>query len=773
MPSKKPTPSADTGSRSLASPPPEAPETPAPLPAATAPAKKRSGKGAKAAPKKEASKPANPVKQAAAEAAPATESAAHEAASAYPFPPPPEALPWDGVGDALPRRKDQLEINRREREKLAELLGSAEGNSAEATHAREAHEEKAKAAPAPEVPVFLGKSQEKNAPSAAKPEKPATAASPAVAAKEKPSPESNAAAPSKAAGTPKKPKAQKPVQKADAPRTKKAAKPKASAKNEKSSAAAAAAPQAMACFRKGEAPHERTQADPAGHSSAAAPGNASVKDAPAQNAPAAEEKPASPEPTRLSSGRSGVFGASLGRGLQELSEELPGEAPDEGSGEASEATGRTFVDAPAENEASPSAPDADRDAPHFIALDGRRKNLESREKPHEPMRELFPSGTHELMKEMADPDWKEKFLADSLALRDELAEEEKTLAVRAAADAVPLPGPEELARARIECEAIAGERPRLSLADHPDILAVFPDEPRDAYLAVLMREISRLETKAREIAALNPADPRLPQVLPAFEEALDAALPAFEEKVRGIDARVRVLKEAGAAAFLREPMASDAFRSDGESESRLSGLMDALARISRGEFPKRIEKREPTPTSLWLDALEGASKPHAKAAASEEVQGIPCRNVSRIPVEPSSTLTDHARPAQIASSSDGSVPTAASSHSQATSFLFRPASSLGAIASALLCAAIVPGLVSTIFPSPAFQLLTATSCANAWRFFGSPTRVPGCPNARISGSSTAAGLMKRFGKLRSRAAFLFSTPGRFLLAPARRDTPAT
>lgn len=706
MPSKKTTTPAGTGSKSAASaasPAPEAAETPAPASAALSPAKKRAGKGAKATPKKDASKAPKPSNKNDGEAVLEAASAAPEAASSYPFLPPPEALPWEGVGEALPKRKDQLEINRREREKLAELLGSAEGNIPLTAQAPQAHEEKAEAAPAPEAPVFLGNSQKKNAPSAAKVEKPETSSNPAVAATEKSSPESNASAPSKAAGTPKKPKAQKPAQKADAPRAKKAAKPKIGAKNEKQ--AAAAAPQAMACFRKGETPAERTQADPVVPAPAAAPGNDSVKDAPAQNAPAAEEKPASPEPTRLSSGRSGVFGASLGRGLQELSEELPEESSDEASGEASETAGRTFVDAPAESEAAPSAPDAYRDAPHFIALDGRRKNLESREKPHEPMRELFPSGTHELMKEMTDPDWKEKFLADSLALREELAEEAKTLAIRRAADAVPLPSPEELARARIECEAIAGESPRLSLADHPDILAAFPDEPRDAYLAVLMREISRLEAKARTIAELNPADPRLPQVLSAYEETLAAALPAFEEKVRGIDARVRVLKEAGAAAFLRGPMASDAFHSEGEADSRLSGLMDALARISRGELPKRSEKRESTPTSLWLDALEGASKPRADAAAPENIQRIPVRNVSRVSVDASGVHPDHARPTLIAASPDGSEPTAASSHSVATSFLFRPISSLGAIGSALLCAAIVPGLVSTVFPSPAFAVV--------------------------------------------------------------------
>lgn len=111
MPSKKTTPSADTSSKTLESP----------APAASAPAKKRAGKGAKAAPKQEASKPAKPVKQVETEAIQEATSGAPEAASAYPFPPPPEALPWEGPGDALPRRKDQLEINRREREKLADF----------------------------------------------------------------------------------------------------------------------------------------------------------------------------------------------------------------------------------------------------------------------------------------------------------------------------------------------------------------------------------------------------------------------------------------------------------------------------------------------------------------------------------------------------------------------------------------------------------------------------------------------------------------------------
>ena len=325
MQSKKATTPAGTGSKtaaSAASPAPEGPVTPAPAPAAPSPAKKRAGKGAKAAPKKDASKPS---KQTKAEDALSAATAAPEAASAYPFPPPPEALPWEGVGDALPRRKDQLEINRREREKLAELLGSAEGNSPLTAQAREAHEEKAEAAPAPEGPVFLGQSQKKNAPSAAKAEKPATAVSPAVTETEKSSPESNASAPSKAAGTPKKPKTQKPAQKADPAKAKKAAKPKNGAKNVKPAAAVAAAPQTMACFRNAEKAAPSTGTAPVEPAPAAAPGNDSVKDAPAQNAPDAEEKPASPEPTRFSSGRSGVFGASIGRGLRDLAEELPGE----------------------------------------------------------------------------------------------------------------------------------------------------------------------------------------------------------------------------------------------------------------------------------------------------------------------------------------------------------------------------------------------------------------------------------------------------------------
>ena len=83
MPSKKTTPSADTSSKTLESP----------APAASAPAKKRAGKGAKAAPKQEASKPAKPVKQVETEAIQEATSGAPEAASAYPFPPPPEALP--------------------------------------------------------------------------------------------------------------------------------------------------------------------------------------------------------------------------------------------------------------------------------------------------------------------------------------------------------------------------------------------------------------------------------------------------------------------------------------------------------------------------------------------------------------------------------------------------------------------------------------------------------------------------------------------------------
>ena len=92
---------------------------------------------------------------------------------------------------------------------------------------------------------------------------------------------------------------------------------------------------------------------------------------------------------------------------------------------------------------------------------------------------------------MADPDWKEKFLAESLALRDQLGKEEASLAIRKAAAAVPLARTEELSRARIECEAVEGERPRLLLTDHPDILAAFPNDAGDAYLALLLRGSKR------------------------------------------------------------------------------------------------------------------------------------------------------------------------------------------------------------------------------------------------------------------------------------------
>lgn len=694
MPSKKTTPPSEPGSTAAGSSANKKPETPASPPSASAPAKKRTGKGAKAAPSRAASQPSD---KAETQAAPETLEAAPEGASSYPFPPPPEALPWEGVGDALPKRKDQLEINRREREKLAELLGAGESRSASGPDAAPLQEKKAESAPSPEVPVFLGNSQKKKTPSTAKEEKPSTAESRVVSPAKKSPSESNASTPSKDSGTPKKPKAQKPTQKAEAAGGTKAVKPKTKTKKESRMVESAAAPQAMACFRKAESP--AAEAQPAPVEPAAASGNESRKDAPIQNVPDAAQTPASPEPTRLSSGRSGVFGASLGRGLQELSNELPQEPSDKASG----TTAPTFVDAPGEDKAKPAGPDAAPDAPHFIALEGRRKNLDSIEKPHEPMRELFPSGTHELLKEMADPDWKEKFLAESLALRDQLEEEAESLAIRKAAATVPLVRTEELSRARIECEAVEGERPRLLLTDHPDILAVFPDDAGDAYLALLLREISRLESRAREIANINPADPRLPGILKAFEEVLEAALPAFQEKVRGIDARMRILKEAGAAAFLRDDRASEPFRPDGEASGGISRLMDALARISRGEFPPRNAKEDPTPTSLWLEALGSVGEPHSEKAPGGDIQAISRAGSPRTSMNSPGALTESARSMPPAPAPDGG-PANAPGRS-VKSFLFRPASYLGAIASACLCAAIVPKLISAVFPTPAFAVV--------------------------------------------------------------------
>ena len=696
MPSKKLTPPIEPSSTAAGSSANKKPETPAAPPSASAPAKKRTGKGVKAAAKKAASQPSD---KAETQAAPETLEAASEATPSYPFPPPPEALPWEGVGEALPKRKDQLEINRREREKLAELLSAGESQSASGSDAAPLQKEKADAASAPQVPVFLGNSQKKNTPSTAKAEKPATAESRVVIPEEKAPSESIASASSTNSGSPKKPKAQKPTQKADGTQAKKAAKPKAKTKKESRMVESAAAPQAMACFRKAESPAAEAQPAPVEPAPAADSGKESRKDAPIQNAPDAAQTPASPEPTRLSSGRSGVFGASLGRGLQELSNELPQEPSDKASGTSA----HTFVDAPGEDGARPAAPDADPDAPHFIALEGRRKNLDSIEKPHEPMRELFPSGTHELLKEMADPDWKEKFLAESLALRDQLGKEEASLAIRKAAAAVPLARTEELSRARIECEAVEGERPRLLLTDHPDILAAFPNDAGDAYLALLLREISRLEARAREIANVNPADPRLPAVLKAFEEVLEAALPAFQEKVRGIDARMRVLKEAGAAAFLQADRASDPFRPDGEAESSLSGLMDALARISRGELPASNAKEDPTPTSLWLEALGSVGETRAEKTPGGDLRPISQGSLQQTSMVSPGISTESARTMPPAPISDGG-PANAPGRS-VKSFLFRPASYLGAIASALICAAIVPKLVSAVFPTPAFAVV--------------------------------------------------------------------
>lgn len=695
MPSKKTTSPIEPSSTAAGSSANKKPETPAAPSSPSVSAKKRTGKGVKAAAKKAASQPSD---KAETQAAPETAGAAPEGASSYPFPPPPEALPWEGVGEALPRRKDQLEINRREREKLAELLAAGESQSASGSDAAPLQKEKADAASAPQVPVFLGNSQKKNTPSTAKAEKPATAENRVVSPAKKSPSESNASASSKDSGTPKKPKAQKPTQKADGAQAKKAAKPKTKTKKENRTVKSAAGPQAMACFRKAESPAAEAETPPPEPAPDAASGNESVNDAPIQNAPDAAQTPASPEPTRFSSGRSGVFGASLGRGLQELSNELPQEPSDKASG----TTAPTFVDAPGENEAKPAGPDAAPDAPHFIALEGRRKNLDSIEKPHEPMRELFPSGTHELLKEMADPDWKEKFIAESLSLRDQLEEEEASLAIRKAAAAVPLARAEELSRARIECEAVEGERPRLLLTDHPDILAVFPDDAGDAYLALLLREISRLEARAREIANVNPADPRLPRILKAFEEVLEAALPAFQEKVRGIDARMRVLKEAGAAAFLWDIRSSEPFRPDSKAESSLSGLMGALACISRGEFPPSNAKKNPTPTSLWLEALGSVGEPRAEKAPGGDLRPIPREGSPRTSMDSLVALTE-TRTMPPAPAPDGG-PANAPGRS-VKSFIFRPASYLGAIASALICAAIVPKLFSAVFPSPAFAVV--------------------------------------------------------------------
>ena len=66
-------------------------------------------------------------------------------------------------------------------------------------------------------------------------------------------------------------------------------------------------------------------------------------------------------------------------------------------------------------------------------------------------------------------------------------------------------------------------------------------------------------------------------------------------------------------------------------------------------------------------------------------------------------LTVSARSMPPAPISDGS-PANAPGRS-VKSFLFRPASYLGAIASACLCAAIVPNLFSAVFPSPAFAVV--------------------------------------------------------------------
>ena len=628
----------------------------------------------------------------AAEAAASADSAAVPL-EPYPFPPPPEALPWEGIGEPLAKRKDQLEINRRGREELVGLLERLSRHEHPEEEKTDAQHEDA-AAGALEVPVFASSLKKAPQGSVEREARVEAVHEPQAVEKSENAPSiAKASKPSK-----KSPKASTP------PKKKPAKRPQAS--KGKSSPQTSAEPEMVGIFRKAQNPAlaavEHSEAGTAAHEA-----SGESPKAPEESAPAASE------PTRYSSARSSVFGASLGEGLKALSEGSEGSERTEAS-QASENDSANAMEADASS-ANKNASDAVRDdAPHFVSLGGRRKNLAPLEKPREPMRELLPFGTEEYLKAMTEPDWKEKFLAESLALRDRAIVDAESEALREAAAAAPLPTPEALRRAQIEWEAIEGERARLLITDHPDLLAAFPDDAEGAFLSVLRREVRRLEAKAGEIARQNPADPRLSGVLKALETASEAALPAFKREAEALEARLKVLRDLGAVAFLG-PQAN---APQDERERKHSALLEALLRIGKGEIPQFKPEDAPTPTSLWLNALEALQAldhPAREASASEAPPVSACapafsssNSAASAPASDpalASGKETHSSSLDDATDSAGAAGVRArrwgeEKRAEKRGFLFRPASFGAALAGAILSAALVPAFISTLFPSP-------------------------------------------------------------------------
>lgn len=634
----------------------------------------------------------------AAEAAEAAASAdsAEVLTKPYPFPPPPEALPWEGIGEPLAKRKDQLEINRRGREELVGLLERLSRHEHPEEEKTDAQHEDA-AAGALEVPVFASSLKKAPQGSVEREARVEAVHEPQAVEKSENAPSiAKASKPSK-----KSPKASTP------PKKKPAKRPQAS--KGKSSPQTSAEPEMVGIFRKAQNPAraavEHSEAETAAHEAFLQSSKAPEEAAPAAN-----------EPTRYSSARSSVFGASLGEGLKALSEGSVGTERTEAS-QASENDSAKAIDADGSS-ANQNASDAVRDdAPHFVSLGGRRKNLAPLEKPREPMRELLPFGTEEYLKAMTEPDWKEKFLAESLALRDRAIVDAESEALREAAAAAPWPNPEALRRTQIEWEAVEGERARLLITDHPDLLAAFPDDAEGAFLSVLRREVRRLEAKAGEIARQNPADPRLFGVLKALETASEAALPAFKREAEDLEARLKVLHDLGAVAFLG-PKAN---APQDERERKHSALLEALLRIGKGEIPKLKPEDAPTPTSLWLNALEALDHPAREASASEASSAS---TTASAPASDSATSAPSAQASSPKRASGGETHSSSlddvkvhprdpkgkalvratrwgeEERAEKRGFLFRPASFGAALAGAILSAALVPAFISTLFPSP-------------------------------------------------------------------------
>ena len=752
---------------------------------------KKSGKtSGKTLPGKRSTPEAKPEALAAAAAASADSAPALK--KPYPFPPPPEALPWEGIGEPLAKRKDQLEINRRGREELVGLLDrlgrpgrlkhpdeekttvpAKEGSASGSDAPREEN-----ASNAPEIPAFASASApqegEKQTACVEKIQVPQSIEKP----QDSPGAEKTSNAPKKSAkaangtkgtnGT----KAMKATKAAAPPKKKPAAKRPQASKGKPTPQATVdtpAHPEMVGIFRNAQDP-ARATVEPSSASSA-------EPEAPAaqlsQSVQAPEEAaPAASEPTRYSSARSSVFGASLGEGLKALSEGSEGSERTEAS-QASENDSAIAIDADGSS-ANQNVSDAVRDdVPHFVSLGGRRKNLASLEKPREPMRELLPFGTDECLRAMTEPDWKEKFIAESLALRDRVEEEAQSEAVRRAAAAAPLSNPEAVRRAQIEWEAIKGERARLLITDHPDLLAAFPDDAEGAFLSVLRREVRRLETKAGEIARDNPADPRLSGVLKALETAAQAALPAFEREAKALEARLKVLRDLGAVAFLG-PEAPD---QQNDRARKHSALLEALLRIGRGEIPKFKPEDAPTPTSLWLNALEALDHPAREASASEASSACARASAASTSAPPnresfaklangevplSSSLDDAKAHPRDSAGAAGVLAKRWGEEKRAgkRGFLLRPASFGAALAGALLSAALVPTFISTLFPSPVVAVVDSDHVRERIALLRIAHTRPGMPEredlkgldaAAISNAVEAAGAAKGLPVLDAKA----------------------